>query len=105
MNYIEKKDDEYVLTELAIAKICQFELDMKKAKKAQDDLRAFLKKEMEEKGIKKFENNILTITYVDENDVIKFDSNALKEKEPDKYNEYLKLSHVNSSIRISVKKV
>lgn len=59
--------------------------------------------EMEKNGIKKFENEHLSITYVPSSLVERFDSAKFKESNPDIYKQYLTVSPRKSSVRIKLK--
>ena len=84
--------------------IANFERQIKALKEQEDALKEAIKKEMEEKGIIKLEDdfNGLSITYVAPTYRETFDSKKLKADNPDLYDEYVKISNVKSSIRIKV---
>ena len=83
--------------------IRETEKKMKDLKKQYDDFKAELLNAMESNGIKKFESETLTITYVEAREDEKFDKDKFKEDMPELYDEYVKFSPVKSSIRIKVK--
>jgi len=56
--------------------------------------------EMEEKGIKKFDNGQISITYIEPTTRVSVDSKKLKEELPDVYKKYSKESEVKASIKI-----
>lgn len=66
-------------------------------------LREQLEKAMNECGVKKFENELLSITYVDATTRTSLDSKALKKDLPEIAEKYSKVSNVKSSIKITVK--
>jgi predicted phage-related endonuclease len=68
-----------------------------------EEIKEQIKKAMEEKDIKKFENDYIAITYVAPTTRNTVDSAKLKEKFADVYNQCLKTSDVKSSVRIKVK--
>ena len=83
-----------VLAEEAVAKIVEFERMAKQIKEAEDNLKAAILKEMEEKNILSIDSPELKISYVAATTRETFDSK----------DEYVKLSPVKASIRITVKK-
>ena len=66
-------------------------------------LREQLEKAMNECGVKKFENELLSITYVGATTRTSIDSKALKKDLPEIAEKYSKVSNVKSSIKITVK--
>ena len=77
---------------------------MKKQCEAQEkELKDQLKKAMEEYGIKKFESDILNITYVAETTSTSVDSAKLKRKYPQVAEECSKTSKKSSYIKVEVK--
>src|SRR5574344_956568 len=68
-----------------------------------EEIKEQIKKAMEEKDIKKFENDYIAITYVAPTTRNTVDSAKLKEEFTDVYNQCLKTSDVKASVRIKVK--
>ena len=56
--------------------------------------------EMQEKGIKKFDNGEISITYIEPTTRVSIDSKKLKEELPDVYKKYLKELEVKANIKI-----
>lgn len=85
-------------------KIAEFERQMKLIKEQEDALKEAIKAEMEAKGILKVEDetNGMKITYIAPTCRETFDSKKFKAVQPDMYDEYVKLSPVKSSIRITL---
>lgn len=81
------------------------ELDrQKKMLEAQDkNLRQELQEAMDKYGVKKFENDILKITYVEPTTRTTIDSARLKKELPAVADKYSKTSQVKASVRIEVK--
>lgn len=81
------------------------ELDrQKKLLEAQDKtLRQELQEAMDKYGVKKFENDILKITYVEPTTRTTIDSARLKKELPAVAEKYSKISQVKGSVRIDVK--
>ena len=81
--------------------------DTVKQKKALEEqeasLREQLEKAMNECGVKKFENELLSITYVDATTRTSLDSKALKKDLPEIAEKYSKVSNVKASIKITIK--
>lgn len=59
--------------------------------------------EMQLKGIKKFDNGQISITYIEPTTRVSIDSKKLKEELPDVYSKYSKISDVKASVKISKK--
>jgi len=76
------------------------ELDLKT--KVDSELREALKVAMRNTGVRKFENDILSLTYVAPTTRKTIDTAKLKEEKPELYEEYSKTSEVSDSIRIKI---
>ena len=61
--------------------------------------------EMQLKGIKKFDNGEISITYIEPTTRVSIDSKKLKEELPDVYKKYSKVSDVKASVKISKKEI
>ncbi|EOS8069294.1 YqaJ viral recombinase family protein [Enterococcus faecium] len=90
-----------------VARVERFELQMlefeekaKLIKAQQKDFREQLYQKMEENDIKKIDTGDLVITRVLPTTRKSIDSTKLKKEKPDIYNQYLKESQINGSIRI-----
>lgn len=92
-----------ILSRDTVEKIAEFERVAKEIKAKQDELKAAILAEMEEKNILKLETPEMTITYVPKSDRETLDSKAIKEELPDIYDSYCKLSPVKASIRIKLR--
>lgn len=111
MNTIDKQVQEYQenLTELAAVEtkisqaIAAFQDDLATLKQRDENLRDELKVAMKANGVKKFDNDFLSITYVAETERVTIDTKRLKEEKPELWNEYSKTSTVSDSVRIKVK--
>ncbi|MBU3107176.1 hypothetical protein [Clostridium gasigenes] len=79
------------------------EVQVKSIKEKSDKLKENLLKAMETHGVKKWDNEVMTISYTAPTTRISFDSANLKEERPDVFNQYIKTSNVKSSIRIKLK--
>lgn len=66
-------------------------------------MRQELEKMMEQYGIKNFNNDLISITYVEPTTSTKLDSKAVKTKYPEVFNECSKTSEVKGYVRIKVK--
>lgn len=100
---IELKDGNYELSENALNLFISYERQIKQIKEQEDEMKQTLKKIMEEKGIKGFKNENITISYIDEFDTVRLDSKKIKELYPEIYEECCKLSHTSSSVKITLK--
>lgn len=67
------------------------------------DMREAIKVAMEENGVKKFDGDLISITYVAPSVRNTFDSKKFKEERPKTYEKYLKETKIKSSIRLKVK--
>jgi len=79
------------------------ELQSKIIKEQHDSLKANLLKAMEQHDITKWDNDILSITYVAPTVKSTLDGKKLKENLPEVFNEYTKKSNVKASVRIKLK--
>ena len=77
--------------------------EAKRIEEQQVELYSKIKEQMELRGIKKFENDFISITYVEPTTRDTFDSKSLKADNPELYAQYLKPSEVKSSVRIKAK--
>lgn len=90
--------------QLAVLKKIASVVNMKKQCEEQEkELKDQLKKAMEEYGVKKFESDILNITYVAETTSTSIDSTKLKKLHPDIAEECSKTSKKSSYIKVEVK--
>ncbi len=85
--------------------IQEIELKKKAAEERQKELRAKLLEAMEQNGVKKFENNSISITYVAPTTRNSIDSTKLKKDMPEVYEKYTKTSDVKASLKIKLKEV
>ena len=102
-NLIMLQEGVAVLDPATADKIADFERRMKEIKAAEDALKESILDEMEEKGILSIKTEQMTISYVGGSDRESFDSKRLRADDPDLYDQYVKLTHVKSSIRIKLK--
>ena len=103
MELIKIENNIAILEPETAEKIYKFETAMKQLKQQEDELKATILKEMEEKQIIKLENSDFMITYIQPSDRESFDNKTFKEEYPDLYDQYLKMTPVKSSIRIKLK--
>ena len=68
-----------------------------------DDIRAKILEEMKERGIKKYDDGVLSISYIDALEKHTIDTTALKEKYPDIAEELTKTTKQKESIKIKIK--
>lgn len=92
-----------ILSRDTVEKIAGFERAAKEIKAKQDELKARILDEMEQKCILKLETPEMTISYIAASDRETLDSKAIKEELPDIYDSYCKLSPVKASIRIKLR--
>lgn len=91
-----------LLPEIA-SKIAAFEIEAKRIKEAEDELKRAILSEFEKYGIIKIDTPELMINYIAATDRESLDTKALKEDLPDIYDTYVKLTKVKPSLRIKVK--
>ena len=92
-----------VTTGNAIKKIAYLELAKKNIENDESALREQLLQAMEKYGVKKFETDEVTFTYVAPTTRNTIDSKALKAEQPDIAALYTKTSNVKASVKITVK--
>lgn len=90
------------LSELEFA-ILEIENTAKTYEEKAKQLREGLKAEMEKSRVKKWETDNITITYVNATERRGIDAVKLKEEQPTIYEQYVKVTNVNSSIKIKLK--
>ena len=79
------------------------EKQMKRLKEEYDQLKADLLEAMKQNGVLKFENDEISINYIEAREDERFDSKLLKETSPDLYDQFVKFTPVKASVRIKVK--
>ena len=77
--------------------------EIKRMEKDLEERKEWLKQQMELRGIEKFDNEFITITYIKPGTKESFDSKAFKQAHPDLYGQFIKVSDVKPSIRIKTK--
>lgn len=97
-NLIEKKEDNYQLTDAVISELKMIDEEEKKEK-----IREILLKEMEEKNILKLENENISITYKAPTERETFRTSKFKKDLPDLYDTYVEFTPVKSSLVIKIK--
>ena len=82
--------------------LADFERRIKELKEAEDELKARILAEMEEKDIRKIETADVTITRIDATERETFDSKKFRADNPDLYDSYISMSSVKASVRIKL---
>lgn len=100
---ITTSNGNYVLDNFTSNQLVNLEAQLKELKTIEDDIKARIQKEMEDKGIIKLENEELSISYIAETYRETFDSKKLKADDEDLYNSYIKISPVKASVRVKAK--
>ena len=103
MDLITIKDETAILDRETATKIAEFERMAKEIKAKEDELKKAILKEMESKQLIKLDTDNLTITYIAPTERESLDSKTLREKLPNVYDAYVKISPVKPSIRIKLK--
>ena len=83
--------------------IAEFETQIKALKKQEEDLKKSILDAMKENGVIKIDNDYLTINYIAGHDQERFDTKTFKEENKMIYDEYVKIVHINDSVRIKAK--
>lgn len=83
--------------------ISSIEQQKKALEEQSKTMREKLLQAMEQYGVKKFENDVLSVTYVAPTTRTTIDSTKLKKEMPEVAEKYQKVSNVKSSIKIVVK--
>lgn len=99
---ITTKDNEIVLGEKAqkaVEELKNLQLQIAEAKQIEWEMKESLLKAMEEHGIKKFSNDVVTFTYVPESKRVVADTKKMKEDNI--FDDYCKSSTVKASVRIT----
>lgn len=90
------------LSDLEFA-IMEIEQTAKSYEERAKQLREGLKAEMEKSGVKKWETDNIVVTYVNAIERKGIDTTRLKEEQPSIYEQYSKITNVNSTIKIKLK--
>ena len=96
------KEISEVETEINL-RIASLKEELDNLKQKDQDLREALKEAMKSEGIKKYESDFITVTYVPESNRTTIDTKRLKDEKPELWNEYSKTTPVSDSVRIKVK--
>lgn len=100
---IEKKEDNYQLTDAVISALKMIDEEEKKVKEKKEKIREILLKEMEDKNILKLENENISITYKAPTERETFRTKDFKKDLPDLYDTYVEFTPVKSSLLIKIK--
>ena len=103
MDIVKYDNGSYGLQKETINTIIDIEREIKKLKELKDNYTSRLLEQMSEKDIIKIDVPELTITRVEETTRETFDSKSFREQHSDLYDEFVKISVVNPSLRIKVK--
>jgi len=83
--------------------VAQMQTELELRQKTANELKETIKLAMIENNVKKFENDIVSFTYVAPTTRTALDTTRLKEEKPDLWEEYSKTSEVKDSVRIKIK--
>lgn len=86
-----------------IKAIAALTIQKKQIEEQEKEMRAQLMKAMEQYGVKKFESDSVTFTYIAATVRNNIDSTKLKKEMPDVAAKYMKTSNVSASVKIEVK--
>lgn len=102
-NLVKLVDGRAVLDPTTEDLIAQFEIRIKDFKKREDELKAAILADMEANNIISVETPLLKILYIAATDRETFDQKSFKEDFPGLYDEYIKMTKVKPSLRITVR--
>lgn len=102
-NLVTVNNGEITLEQEVIDKLVFCETQIAEAKKIQEEYKQAILQAMENNGVKKFECDALSITYVEPTTRDTIDSKTLKSELPDIYYSYCKTSNVKASVRLKIK--
>lgn len=100
---IEKKENNYQLTDAVISALKMIDEEEKKVKEKKEKIREILLKEMEDKNILKLENENISITYKAPTERETFRTKDFKKDLPDLYDTYVEFTPIKSSLLIKIK--
>lgn len=100
---IEKKEDNYQLTDAVISALKMIDEEEKKVKEKQEKIREILLKEMEDKNILKLKSENISITYKAPTERETFRTKDFKKDLPDLYDTYVEFTPVKGSLVIKIK--
>lgn len=103
MELIKVEEGKAILNISTSKQLYEFEKAMKELKEQEDEIKASILQEMEDKNIKSIECDELLISYIAPSDRETFDSKKFREEHSDLYDEYVKFTPVKSSVRIKLK--
>lgn len=99
-----KVENEVAILNPEISKtIANFEMQIKKLKEEEDNLKKAILEEMETNQIVKIETPELLISYIAPTDRETLDSKTFKAEHQDLYDSYVRMTPVKQSIRIKLK--
>lgn len=102
MEIVKVKNGQIEVAKELVKEIVEFEKQALQMKLKQEELKASLKKAMEENNIVFWETEGLKVSYRRASERTTVDSKRLKKEVPDIYEEYSKTSQVASSISLSI---
>ena len=103
MELIKVEEGKALLNISTSKQLYEFEKAMKELNEQEDEIKASILQEMEEKNIKSIDCDELLISYIAPSDRESFDSKKFREDHNDLYDEYVKFTPVKSSVRIKLK--
>lgn len=96
------KEIQLIETKISTA-IATFQKDLEEKRNQEETIKDALKAVMVRDNIKKFENDVISLTYVAPTTRTSIDTAKLKEEKPELWEQYSKTSEVSDSIRIKLK--
>lgn len=102
-SFVENTKEIQLLESKINSAIVSLQKELGEKTRQNETLKTALKNAMIENGVKKFENDVISLTYVAPYEKTTLDTTKLKEEKPEIYDEYSKISQVSDSIRIKVK--
>jgi|GEM_PF-4351326 len=96
-------DEQGELTVAVSTQLAHYEVQIKAMEEHRKQYLEAIQQAMEANGVKKFENDIITITFIDPTSRVSLDSKLLKEQDFETYQKYVRESQVKASVRIKCK--
>lgn len=102
-NLAQSQKDIQAIEEKITVAIADLQKELEEKRKFDEQIRESIKVAMRDNNIKKFENDIVSLTYVAPTTRTSIDTTKLKEEKPELWEQYSKTSEVSDSIRIKIK--
>ncbi|MEK6884163.1 MAG: hypothetical protein AABY22_31325 [Nanoarchaeota archaeon] len=102
-SFVENSKEIQIIEEKISSVVANFKKELEEKNKQLENIRESIKVAMRDSDVKKFENDVISLTYVAPTTRKSIDTDKLKEEKPELWEEYSKVSEVKDSIRIKIK--